>query len=114
MTKFAVAILLALRCQRVRRIHTAQISSYQDVRVSLIVRTRPLQVEVFRQGVCAGSVDGLGYGISGKETCPPKEVTGGQVGAVVVKYIEARPERMHEHFGDLALEALTAAWPCKR
>jgi hypothetical protein len=34
--------------------------------------------------------------------------------AVVIKYIEARPERMHERFGDLALEALTAAWPCKR
>jgi Rap1a immunity proteins len=34
--------------------------------------------------------------------------------AVVIKYIEARPERMHEQFGKLALEALTAAWPCKR
>jgi hypothetical protein len=34
--------------------------------------------------------------------------------AVVIKYIEARPERMHEQFGDLVFEALTAAWPCKR
>jgi hypothetical protein len=29
--------------------------------------------------------------------------------AVVVKYIEARPERMHEDFGLLAIEALTGA-----
>jgi len=41
-------------------------------------------------------------------------VTTVQSVAVVVKYIEARPERMHELFGVLALEALTAAWPCKR
>jgi Rap1a immunity proteins len=34
--------------------------------------------------------------------------------AVVIKYIEARPERMHEPFADLALEALKAAWPCNR
>ena len=34
--------------------------------------------------------------------------------SVVIKYIEARPERMHEQFGDLAIEALMAAWPCKR
>jgi uncharacterized protein (DUF433 family) len=41
-------------------------------------------------------------------------VTTDQAVAVVVKYIEARPERMHEQFGDLTFEALTAAWPCKR
>jgi Rap1a immunity proteins len=46
--------------------------------------------------------------------CLPQGVTNNQVVAVVIKYIEARPERMHEQFGDLALEALTAAWPCKR
>jgi hypothetical protein len=34
--------------------------------------------------------------------------------ALVVKYIEARPERMHEPFGVLALEAFKATWPCKR
>ena len=41
-------------------------------------------------------------------------MTTNQAIAVVVKYIEARPERMHEDFRALALEALTAAWPCKR
>jgi hypothetical protein len=32
---------------------------------------------------------------------------------VVVKYIDERPERMHERFTKLAYEALKAAWPCK-
>jgi Rap1a immunity proteins len=41
-------------------------------------------------------------------------LTNNQAVAVVIKYIEARPEMMHEQFGDLAFEALTTAWPCKR
>jgi hypothetical protein len=64
--------------------------------------------------LCLAYIQGLVSGVGGKETCPPKEVTGDQVVAVVVKYIEARPERVHERFGKLAREALTAAWPCKR
>ena len=68
----------------------------------------------WRQGHCAGFIDGLVYGIAGKDFCPPNGVTTGQSIAVVIKYIEARPERMHEPFGKLAEEALTAAWPCKR
>jgi hypothetical protein len=43
---------------------------------------------------------------------PAEGVTQGQAVAVVVKYIEARPERMHESFGKLALLALVTAWPC--
>ena len=68
----------------------------------------------WRRILCLAYIQGLVSGVGGKETCPPKEVTGDQVVAVVVKYIEARPERMHEQFGKLALEALEEAWPCKR
>ena len=32
---------------------------------------------------------------------------------VVTKYIEARPNRWHESFLKLTLEALGEAWPCK-
>jgi hypothetical protein len=71
-------------------------------------------VDAIRIGLCSGFINGLLYGVGGKEICQPKGATYGQAVAVVVKYIEARPERMHEEFGWLALEALTAAWPCKR
>ena len=65
-------------------------------------------------GECLGEVDGIvetarKFG----EVCPPPDVTTGQAVHVVVQYINARPERMHEQFSRLALEALTAAWPCK-
>ena len=65
-------------------------------------------------GECLGEVDGIvetarKFG----EVCPPHDVTSGQAVDVVVQYINARPERMHEQFSKLALEALAAAWPCK-
>jgi hypothetical protein len=43
----------------------------------------------------------------------PDGVTTGQMIRVIIRYIEARPQRMHEPFRSLALEALFDAWPCK-
>jgi len=70
--------------------------------------------EMFMAMRCAGFIEGLAYGAGGTHFCQPEGVTPRQAVAVIIKYIEARPERMHERFGDLAIEALTAAWPCKR
>jgi len=89
----------------------------------------------FREGFCVGIVHGLIYsGIRVKTfldrdpnstgrlpgtlrrlecIAAPDEATLGQQVGVVVSYIEARPERIHESFRLLALEALRAAWPCK-
>jgi len=43
-------------------------------------------------------------------------VTFSQMLRVVIVYIEARPQQQqqHEDFVPLAIEALKAAWPCKR
>ena len=30
------------------------------------------------------------------------------------KYIDARPAKMNEDFRELALDAMDAAWPCKK
>jgi Rap1a immunity proteins len=62
-------------------------------------------------GFCVGTIDGLGFAGG---TCFPNEATVEQLTRVVVQYIEARPARMHENFKILALEAMRAAWPCKR
>jgi hypothetical protein len=42
----------------------------------------------------------------------PTAATLQQIARVAVRYIEARPQRMHEQFMDLAIEALHNAWPC--
>jgi Rap1a immunity proteins len=91
--------------------------------------------ENFREGFCVGIVHGLIYsgirvktflerdsdstgrllGTLRRSECiaAPDEATLGQQVGVVVSYIEARPERMHESFRQLALEALRTAWPCR-
>jgi hypothetical protein len=66
---------------------------------------------LFRQGRCAGVIEGLIYLNGG--ACRPEGSTREQSVRVVVAYIDARPAQMHERFDDLALEALRAAWPCK-
>jgi hypothetical protein len=66
----------------------------------------------FGKGLCSGLLKATFYWAKGK--CAPSEVTGSQLQSVVVQYIDARPARMQEDFKDLALEAMKAAWPCKR
>ena len=67
---------------------------------------------IYMRGYCLGLVSGVFY--SSREICAPAEVTNGQLARVVVQYVDARPARMHEGFKKFALEAMKAAWPCKR
>jgi hypothetical protein len=48
-----------------------------------------------------------------RSLCIPNGVTQGQLVRVVVRYLEARPQRLHEPFAEFALEALFDAWPCR-
>ena len=74
----------------------------------------------FAMGLCVGVVEGMIYEMSvWQETSPsfvclPKGITIEQAVRVVVAYIEARPERMHERFKLLANLALVTAWPCSK
>ena len=45
--------------------------------------------------------------------CPPAGAIIKQRIQVIIAYIEARPQRMHEDFRVLAVEAMQRAWPCK-
>src|SRR6516164_3499569 len=73
-----------------------------------------------RQGIdealCAGIISGLAYTVKflppDSSSCTPEGVTIGEMVRVVVAYIERRPERMHEDFRKLAVEAWHEAWPC--
>jgi hypothetical protein len=44
--------------------------------------------------------------------CPPPSSTAQQSARVLVNYMAAHPERMHEDYRQLALEAFHQAWPC--
>jgi Rap1a immunity proteins len=109
-TSLALAILLALT------VPVSAQSSANDMlsgcKGLIGDKTPPLR-EALRQGRCAGYVAGLVYARS-VFLCVPESATPEQGVRVVIRYIEARPERMHEPFGKLALEALEEAWPCKR
>jgi hypothetical protein len=113
MTKFAVAILLALTMPASAQDTTTANQMLPGCK-GLLDNRMTSGVSVYQQGRCGGYVASLVYGVGEQEFCSPKEVSIGEAVAVVVKYIEARPERMHEQFGALAIEALTEAWPCKR
>lgn len=88
----------------------------------------------FYKGMCLGEVTSLAtlaanstvspsaFSGAGKERAviehwrcvrPPDGVSDDETLNVVVRYIEARPERMNEPFLSLALEALFDAWACK-
>jgi hypothetical protein len=66
---------------------------------------------------CSGVVYALGAAgqyVSMPEwrSCVPAGSTARELARVVLKYIETRPERTHEDFRRLTLEALHDAWPC--
>ena len=69
-------------------------------------------IQAFEEGRCTGIVKGLLF--AAFDVCKPARTTQGQAVRVVVKYIDDRPERLHENFKTLAAEALQAAWPCKK
>ncbi len=76
---------------------------------------RPLN---FGMGRCTGIIEGLVYLLDDVSASPfcvafPATVSTSQAARVVVRYIEARPQRMHESFARLAMEALHDAWPCR-
>jgi hypothetical protein len=69
----------------------------------------------FFAGRCVGVIEGLGILERLNHVwCAPNASTSEQWVRVIVYYIEARPERMHEDFRSLAIEALKVAWPCQK
>jgi hypothetical protein len=67
----------------------------------------------FMQGFCIGIIETVAmYEEAMGRICLPL-ATRGQMRAVVVKYLENHPERLHEDIHLLAAQALQTAWPCK-
>ena len=64
-------------------------------------------------GWIEGTVENKSTGASGGVICQPNEVTLGQAGRIVWKYIHEHPERAHVTTGVLVEAALKKAFPCK-
>jgi hypothetical protein len=114
--RYAVAILLALTMPASAE-DTDSANYFLPGCKGLLGRdltTTSKNMLTWKNTLCLAYIQGLLYAGGGNHFCQPNGVMHGQAVAVVVKYIEARPERMHENFGLLAIEALTKAWPCKR
>jgi len=83
----------------------------------------------YKAGYCVGTVGGIALSLSSnsmaiaasRQPSSPylkcadiPDSTEEQWVRVVVAYIEARPQRMHEQFAILTEEALQEAWPCRK
>jgi hypothetical protein len=115
MTKYAVAILLALTMPANAQINPRSTANdmLSGCKGFIGDKTPPSLKEALTQGRCGGFVAALVYARS-VFSCVPEGATPEQGAGIVVKYIEARPKRRDEPFGKLAVEALEEAWPCKR
>ena len=87
--------------------------AYVEVGTDRSARDR---VEALRTDICVGEISGLvnvGRLLPRHiNSCNPPGVTRFHATRIVVAYIEAHPERMHDDFTELALEAMHDAWPC--
>ena len=72
----------------------------------------------FEGGLCAGAAEMLRhvgrYLRPELAWCIPKGVTTREVIQVVVKFLESRPQRLHEMYFLLSADALRSAWPCNK
>ena len=69
---------------------------------------------MFEQSRCADKIKMIFRPKNSAQNCPPRRSNIKENAALVVRYIELRPDRWHEKFLVLAEEALTEDWPCHR
>jgi hypothetical protein len=77
--------------------------------------------DAYLMGICAGTIAGISflaeYVVTKKGSygiCTPDGVTHAQSVSVAVRYLNSHPERLHQQFSQLVLDAVRDAWPCKR
>ena len=106
----AIAVCLQLATGTAKAAETTYTANdlLQDCKDSLLERKVPPRP--FYSGLCMGLVAGANY-VDAK-SCAPENATNSQLMHVVLAYIEVRPQRMHEEFMKLVVEAFRSAWPC--
>lgn len=81
-------------------------------------KANPSLTEVYDRGFCLGTMTTLramGPAFNADARfCPPERATVGQATRVVVQFMEANPQLLHEEFMWLAVQALRVTWPCPK
>ena len=109
-----IAACLALLAQGIALAQSPDMRSANTVMRGCRDNSKDDVPAIFLSGYCAGIVRAMFQFSSRLGFCVPDGAEAGQAQRVVVAYIDQRPERMHETFDFLALEALRRAWPCRR
>jgi hypothetical protein len=75
----------------------------------------PSPVDALNQGICLGffvAISAIRPALR-PLMCIPDNVNVLQMTKVAVRYFEQNPDKMNDHFIDVALDALVAMWPCR-
>lgn len=64
------------------------------------------------KGIAYGYMEGV-IDARAREICLPNGVSKGQMIDIVVNYLNAHPEVLHQPADDIVFFAITKAWPCK-
>ena len=116
LARYTVAAAVFLSASAASAVEDATLSADQVLPAcaAFIADRAPREIDgVFQAGRCIGLMQGLGYASRLLGVCPPDDVTSALRARVVVTYVVAHPERMHEDFRVLAVEAMQKTWPCK-
>jgi len=68
--------------------------------------------DISSKSVCLGYVVGAHDAAAGSVICSPDNVTQGQVRDVVVRWLEANPDKRHISADRAVMIALGSVWPC--
>jgi len=68
--------------------------------------------EIMSRMFALGYVAGVSDAHQGVISCPPPNVTNGQVNDVIKSYLETNPSQRHRSADVLIYEALKRVWPC--
>jgi hypothetical protein len=110
-------LALAIRMMGATPVSAAAAITGSDIYPGCVLFARPPASpppagDILVQGYCAGAVSAVA--LTNPSVCPPNGWVTGQAVAAVVRFLDMHPERRHESFFTLALEALMGAWPCKK
>lgn len=76
-------------------------------------------VDALAAGNCMGQIAGISFLAHAStkgtalDSCRPEQAPRGQTLNVIVRYLQNHPEKQHDNFSWLALDALHEAWPCR-